>query len=78
MSKTRSYFHLVRKASTNFKEAFQHGYKMKAWNVHSYQDPLQLSSVRIPTISNPNDVLIKVEAASLNPIDKLMLGSNCN
>lgn len=52
-------------------------HKMAAWQIHSYGglEELQLSkSVRIPTIMNPNDILIKVSAASVNPIDIAMMG----
>ncbi|KAK9743860.1 Alcohol dehydrogenase GroES-like domain [Popillia japonica] len=50
--------------------------KMQAWQIHSYGDlsELQLTKARIPIIQNPKDVLIQVEAASLNPIDKMILG----
>lgn len=61
-------------AATSFKENFQHGYKMKAWCVHSYGENLQQNDVRIPILSNPNEVMVKVDAASVNPIDKLILG----
>lgn len=47
---------------------------MKAWQIHSYGDPLRLSEARIPLITDPNDILVKVDAASVNPIDKIMLG----
>lgn len=48
--------------------------KMQAWQIHSYNglNDLKLSNVRIPVIKNPTDVLIKVEAASVNPIDVAM------
>lgn len=52
-------------------------HKMAAWQIHSYGglEELQLSrSARIPTIMNPNDVLIKVRASSINPIDLAMMG----
>lgn len=52
-------------------------HKMAAWQIHSYGglEELQLSrSTRIPTIMNPNDVLIKVRASSINPIDLAMMG----
>ncbi|XP_077296997.1 NAD(P)H oxidoreductase RTN4IP1, mitochondrial-like [Arctopsyche grandis] len=51
--------------------------KMSAWQIHSYGDlsELQLSpQTRIPHIAHPNQVLIKVEAASVNPIDVAMIG----
>ncbi|XP_054263827.1 reticulon-4-interacting protein 1 homolog, mitochondrial-like [Macrosteles quadrilineatus] len=53
-------------------------HKMAAWEIHSYGglEELQLSrSVRIPALMSPNDVLVKVSAASVNPIDVAMMGS---
>ncbi|KAF6205373.1 hypothetical protein GE061_019544 [Apolygus lucorum] len=50
---------------------------MSAWRVTSYGnlDKLCLSNdVSKPTIVKPRDVLVKVRAASLNPIDAAMLG----
>ncbi|XP_014484245.1 PREDICTED: reticulon-4-interacting protein 1, mitochondrial [Dinoponera quadriceps] len=48
--------------------------KMQAWKIHSYDGPseLQLTNVSIPIIRSPKDVLVKVEAASVNPIDIAM------
>lgn len=48
--------------------------KMQAWQIHSYNglNDLKLSNIRIPVIKNPTDVLVKVEAASVNPIDVAM------
>lgn len=63
-----------RRFLTQFQENFEHGYKMKAWQIHSYGENLQLQEKRIPFISNPDDVLIRVDAASINPIDRIMLG----
>lgn len=48
--------------------------KMFAWQVHSYKEDVQLTSARIPIIREPSEVLIKVEAASVNPIDVAMRG----
>ncbi|GJQ86437.1 hypothetical protein Trydic_g10344 [Trypoxylus dichotomus] len=49
---------------------------MQAWQIHSYGDlsELQLTPARIPIIQNPNDVLVQVEAASINPVDKMIIG----
>ncbi|KAF3430289.1 hypothetical protein E2986_00320 [Frieseomelitta varia] len=49
--------------------------KMQAWQIHSYGglEELKLSNVRIPVIAKPTDVLVKVEASSINPIDVAMI-----
>ncbi|XP_066583860.1 reticulon-4-interacting protein 1, mitochondrial-like [Prorops nasuta] len=59
------------KASVENKENEE---KMPAWQIHSYDGlkGLALSNARIPIISRPTEVLIKVEASSVNPIDVLM------
>lgn len=48
--------------------------KMQAWQIHSYNglEDLRLSNVTMPVIMQPTDVLVKVEAASVNPIDVAM------
>ncbi|KAK4879336.1 hypothetical protein RN001_007482 [Aquatica leii] len=53
----------------------QNGNKMQAWQIHSYGDltELQLTKARIPCIEDPKDVLVAVKAASVNPIDLLMI-----
>ncbi|XP_050306715.1 reticulon-4-interacting protein 1 homolog, mitochondrial [Anthonomus grandis grandis] len=50
--------------------------KMSAWSIHSYGDieELQLGENRIPVISDPEEILVEVKAASVNPIDSFMLG----
>ena len=52
--------------------------KMQAWQIHSYGglEELKLSNVRIPVIAKPTDVLVKVEASSINPIDVAMTSMN--
>ena len=50
---------------------------MSAWQLHKYGGNEQLgltNTARIPPILNPQDVLIKVHAASVNPIDVAMRG----
>lgn len=51
--------------------------RMQAWQIHSYNglEDLRLSNVRVPVITKPTDVLVKVEAASVNPIDVAMTGT---
>ncbi|XP_033364575.1 reticulon-4-interacting protein 1, mitochondrial isoform X1 [Bombus vosnesenskii] len=48
--------------------------KMQAWQIHSYGglEELKLSNVRIPVIAKPTDILVKVEASSVNSIDIAM------
>lgn len=65
---------ICRRFSTKFQEKFENGYKMKAWQIHSYGEPLQLTEARIPFISNPDDVLVQIDASSVNPIDRIILG----
>lgn len=53
------------------------GRRMGSWQINSYGelDELQyLNVVKIPIIKNPNDILIKVDASSVNPIDVAMIG----
>ncbi|XP_060516852.1 reticulon-4-interacting protein 1 homolog, mitochondrial [Cylas formicarius] len=49
--------------------------KMLAWCIHSYGDldELKLAENRAPILNNPDDVLVEVRAASVNPIDSAML-----
>lgn len=60
------------KLSLKHKESIED--KMQAWQIHSYGglEELKLLSVRIPLIAKPTDVLVKVEASSVNPIDIAM------
>ncbi|XP_014673293.1 PREDICTED: reticulon-4-interacting protein 1 homolog, mitochondrial-like [Priapulus caudatus] len=47
----------------------------RSWAVHKYGGSMQMAvDGRIPVITDPNDVLIKVSAASVNPIDIKMTG----
>lgn len=65
----------VRNAST-LKPLQKTKNRMQAWQIHSYGDlsELQLTQARIPLIQNPTDILVQVEAASINPIDKAIIG----
>ena len=44
---------------------------MKAWHLNDFNgvENIQMGDLRVPTINSPQDVLIKVNAASLNPLD---------
>lgn len=64
------------KLSVNLKENAEN--RMQAWQIHSYNGlgDLKLSNVRLPLIRNPSDVLVKVEAASINSLDVAMTGTS--
>lgn len=47
---------------------------MNSWQVHSYGEELQCTSVRVPIIQQATDVLVEIAAASVNPIDTYMKG----
>lgn len=54
----------------------QNHQKMKGWQIHEYGDVdvLQLNkNIKIPVVNDPNEVLIEVESASVNPIDVAMI-----
>jgi hypothetical protein len=58
-------------------ESIRNNSTMLAWQIYSYGDlkeVQQSSSTRIPMISKPKEVLVKVSATSVNPIDVAMLG----
>ncbi|XP_047026838.1 reticulon-4-interacting protein 1, mitochondrial [Helicoverpa armigera] len=50
--------------------------RMRAWRVHAYGAlaELRLDEARVPPLRRPRDVLVRVRAASLNPIDVAMIG----
>lgn len=62
----------VSKLAMNHKENVED--KMQAWQIHSYGglEELKFSNVRIPMIARPTDVLVKVQASSVNGIDVAM------
>ena len=50
---------------------------MRAWQIHEFGGTEQLrlsSSVKLPKLLGPKDVLIAVHASSVNPVDIQMLG----
>ncbi|XP_052741911.1 reticulon-4-interacting protein 1 homolog, mitochondrial isoform X2 [Bicyclus anynana] len=50
--------------------------RMAAWRVHAYgaRAELRLDRARVPALRDPRDVLVRVRAASLNPLDVAMIG----
>lgn len=50
--------------------------RMRAWRVHAYGAlaELRLDEARVPPLRAPDDVLVRVSAASINPIDVAMIG----
>lgn len=70
-------YHLIRCSSTIAQVKPRHD-KMSSWQIHAYGDLSELQyspQMRIPHITQPNQVLVKVEAASVNPIDVAMIGT---
>lgn len=69
----------VRFSSTKMPEvAPQHPGKMNGWQIHEYggTELLQFNdSIKIPIVNSPTDVLVKVSATSVNPIDVAMMGT---
>ncbi|ETN62474.1 zinc binding dehydrogenase [Anopheles darlingi] len=51
--------------------------KMSGWQIHSYGNPqeeVQFSDgIKMPTLKSPTQLLVKVKAASVNPIDVAMI-----
>ncbi|CAH2039955.1 unnamed protein product, partial [Iphiclides podalirius] len=50
--------------------------RMAAWRAHCYGPPaeLRLEEARVPPLRAPDQLLVRVHAASINPIDVAMLG----
>ncbi|XP_068204055.1 reticulon-4-interacting protein 1 homolog, mitochondrial-like [Palaemon carinicauda] len=64
------------KYSTEAKPHKKEGsYRMNRWQFDGYSglDGLVLANVRIPPLLKPGDILIKVSAASVNPLDTAMI-----
>jgi NADPH:quinone reductase-like Zn-dependent oxidoreductase len=50
---------------------------MSAWQIHEYGDVDKLTlsnTISVPIIQRPHEVLVEVHAASVNPVDVMMLG----
>ncbi|GAB0091810.1 Reticulon-4-interacting protein 1 [Sergentomyia squamirostris] len=59
------------------KKEFPRTMKMSGWEIHSYGgiDELQFSdNIRIPQIQQGSEVMIRIKAASINPLDVDMIG----
>lgn len=54
--------------------------KMCGWQIHAYGDSAEelqyTDKIKMPAIKDPNHVLVKIEASSVNPIDVLMSSKN--
>ncbi|KAJ2944092.1 hypothetical protein O0L34_g18056 [Tuta absoluta] len=51
--------------------------RMRAWRVHAYGAPgaeLRLDAARVPPLRAPDELLVKVHTASVNPLDVAMIG----
>ena len=61
--------------AVSVKNNVDYGDKMQAWQTNCYGGikELQLHNVRMPIITKKNQVLVQVEAASVNQIDVAML-----
>lgn len=49
---------------------------MSGWQIHEYGDVdiLQFNNnIKMPMVKSPNEVLVKVSATSVNPIDVAMM-----
>lgn len=52
--------------------------RMRAWRVHAYSagtEELRLESARVPPLRAPDQLLVRVHTASINPLDVAMLGT---
>uniref|UniRef100_A0A1B0GKC9 Enoyl reductase (ER) domain-containing protein n=1 Tax=Lutzomyia longipalpis TaxID=7200 RepID=A0A1B0GKC9_LUTLO len=59
------------------KNDFPHKMKMRGWHIHSYGDLDELTysdNIRIPQIKHATEVLIRIKAVSVNPIDVAIIG----
>lgn len=65
---------LISKRHTSIRK---HPARMRAWQIHQYGGNEELAftdSARVAAINSPNELLIKVHASSINPIDVHMRG----
>lgn len=66
--------------STNSQDDKRH-HRMRAWQIYDYEgvEGARIEMARIPHVSRPTQMIVKVEAASINPLDTAMIngyGSN--
>ncbi len=63
------------KSQTKTENEFKSSKKMCGWQIHSYSDGIQYSdNIKVPTIKDSNEILVKVSSTSVNPIDVAMVG----
>uniref|UniRef100_A0A1A9WUD9 Enoyl reductase (ER) domain-containing protein n=1 Tax=Glossina brevipalpis TaxID=37001 RepID=A0A1A9WUD9_9MUSC len=58
-------------------QTHEHKLKMSGWQIHNYGDLDELlfsDRLKMPQIRQSNECLVKIQAASVNPIDVAMLG----
>lgn len=50
--------------------------RMRAWRIHAYgpTTELRLEEARVPPLRAPDEILVRVHASSVNPIDVAMIG----
>jgi len=61
-------------------ESSASSYEMKAWQIDSFGslEKLQKRNAPKPVITRPNDILVRVTASSVNPLDVAMIGGYGN
>lgn len=67
----------VRQAVRQEARALRGAGRMAAWRAHAYARgaaELRLEAARVPALRAPDHVLVRVHAASINPLDVAMLG----
>lgn len=50
--------------------------RMLLWQIVAYDNTLHLDRISLPKITNSHEVLVKVQASSINQLDVWMTGEN--
>lgn len=50
--------------------------RMLSWQIVAYDNTLHLERIPLPKIRNSHEVLVKVQASSINQLDVWMTGEN--